>query len=55
MKRKLIRPGVEKDAAIARGVASDPDTAPDLSAPVAGIVRRLGRPPKAKPKVSADD
>jgi uncharacterized protein (DUF4415 family) len=52
MGAKLIRPSVEEDAAIARGVASDPDAAPDLSAPVAGIVRRPGRPPKANRKVS---
>jgi uncharacterized protein (DUF4415 family) len=52
MKEKLIRPSVEEDAVIAQGVASDPDAAPDMSAPIAGIVRRLGRPPKANPKVS---
>jgi uncharacterized protein (DUF4415 family) len=52
MKEKLVRPNVEEDTAIAQGIASDPDAAPDLSAPVPGIVRRLGRPPKANPKVS---
>ena len=52
MKEKLIRPSAEEDAAIARGIASDPDAAPDMSAPIPGIVRRLGRPPKANPKVS---
>ena len=40
MKEKLIRPDEAEDAAIARGIASDPDAAPDLSAPVLGIVRR---------------
>ncbi len=52
MVAKLIRPSVEDDAAIARGIASDPDAAPDMSAPVPGIVRRPGRPTKANPKVS---
>lgn len=52
MKEKLVRPNRDEDAAIARGIASDADAAPDLSAPIAGIVRRLGRPPKASPKVS---
>jgi uncharacterized protein (DUF4415 family) len=52
MKEKLVRPTSREDAAIARGIASDPDAAPDLSAPTEGIVRRLGRPPKANPKVS---
>jgi uncharacterized protein (DUF4415 family) len=52
MRQRLIRPSVEEDAAIARGVASDPEAAPDMSAPVAGIVRRPGRPPMANPKVS---
>ena len=42
MKEKLIRPDEAEDAAIARGIASDPDAAPDLSAPVPGIVRRPG-------------
>jgi uncharacterized protein (DUF4415 family) len=52
MKEKLLRPTSREDAAISRGIASDPDAAPDLSAPIEGIVRRLGRPPKASPKVS---
>jgi uncharacterized protein (DUF4415 family) len=52
MKQKLIRPSVEDDDAIARAIASDPDAAPDMSAPVAGIIRRPGRPPKADAKVS---
>jgi uncharacterized protein (DUF4415 family) len=52
MKTKLRRPSALEDARIARGMAADPDAAPDLSAPVAGIVRRMGRPPKADRKVS---
>jgi hypothetical protein len=48
----LVRPSREDDAAIARGIALGPGSAPDLSPPVAGIVRWLGRPPKAEPKVS---
>jgi uncharacterized protein (DUF4415 family) len=52
MGAKLIRPSVEDDAVIAQGITSDPDVAPDLSAPSAGIVRRPGRPPKPNPKVS---
>ena len=51
MKGRLIRPTAEEDAKIASGIAADPDAAPDLSEPVAGIVR-LGRPPKADRKVS---
>ncbi len=39
-------------ARIARGIAADPDAAPDLYEPVRGIVRRLGRPPKADREVS---
>jgi uncharacterized protein (DUF4415 family) len=52
MKSRLLRPTPEEDAEIARGIANDPDAAPDLSAPVAGIVRRPGRPLKSNPKVS---
>jgi uncharacterized protein (DUF4415 family) len=52
MREKLVRPTASEDARIARGIAADPDAAPDLSKPVAGIVRRLGRPPKADRKVS---
>ncbi|MFZ0606019.1 MAG: BrnA antitoxin family protein [Roseiarcus sp.] len=37
---------------MARGIDADPDTAPDLSGPVPGIVRRPGRPPRADRKVS---
>ncbi len=42
MREKFIRPGADEDARIARGIAADPDAAPDLSKPVAGIVRRVG-------------
>jgi len=52
MKGKLERPSPREDAEIARGIAADPDAAPDLSRPVPGIVRRIGRPLKADPKVS---
>ena len=52
MKEKLIRPNADDDARIARGAAADPDAAPDLSATVAGIIRRVGRPPKPNRKVS---
>jgi len=53
MRGKLVRPTVSEEAEIARGIAVDPDAAPDLSKPVPGIVRRLGRPPKSDRKVSA--
>jgi uncharacterized protein (DUF4415 family) len=52
MRGKLVRPTRSDDARIARGIAADPDSAPDLSKPVAGIVRRPGRPPKANRKIS---
>jgi len=52
MKRKLHHPTPEEDAEIARGILADPDAAPDLSEPVPGIVRRMGRPPAALPKVA---
>jgi len=52
MRKKLIRPSADEDASIARGIAADPDAAPDLSEPVPGIVRRFGRPPKPDRKVS---
>jgi uncharacterized protein (DUF4415 family) len=52
MKKKLIRPSADEDRRIAAEIISDPDAAPDLSKPVAGIVRRAGRPPKATPKVA---
>ncbi len=52
MRSKLVRPSPEEDLEIARGIASDPDAAPDLSQPVPGIVRRVGRPNKIDAKVS---
>ena len=52
MRKKLIRPSADEDASIARGIAADPDAAPDLSEPVHGIVRRFGRPPKPDSKAS---
>jgi uncharacterized protein (DUF4415 family) len=52
MRGKLVRPTRSDDARIARGIAADPDSAPDLSKPMAGIVRRPGRPPKANRKIS---
>ena len=52
MRGRLERPRPREDAQIARAIASDPDAAPDLSRPVPGIVRRIGRPVKADPKVS---
>jgi len=52
MRGKLERPSPREDAQIARAIAADPDAAPDLSRPVSGIARRIGRPVKADPKVS---
>jgi uncharacterized protein (DUF4415 family) len=52
MREKLGRPNAKEDARIARGIAADPDAAPDLSKPVEGIVRRVGRPLKPDRKVS---
>lgn len=52
MRTKLVRPTADEDVGIARGIAADPDAAPDLSEPVAGIVRRPGRPLKVDRKVS---
>jgi uncharacterized protein (DUF4415 family) len=52
MKKRLARPSPDEDAQIAKGIAADPDAAPDLSKPLAGVIRRRGRPPKANPKVS---
>ena len=52
MNTKLVRPTASEDERIMHGVAADPDAAPDLSNPVAGIIRRIGRPPKADRKVS---
>ncbi|HZZ59890.1 MAG TPA: BrnA antitoxin family protein [Roseiarcus sp.] len=51
MKGKLTQPTASEDAKIARGVAADPEAAPDLSQPVPGIVRRVGRPLKPDRKV----
>ena len=50
MKRKIQYPTVEDDAKIAIAIADDPDAAPDLSMPMPGIVRRVGRPKLARPK-----
>ena len=52
MKQKLLRPSPDEDARIARGIAADPDAAPDLSTPHPGVVRRVGRPSKPNRKVS---
>lgn len=52
MREKLIRPTRSENARIARGIAADPDSPPDLSEPVSGVVRRLGRPLKSDRKVS---
>jgi uncharacterized protein (DUF4415 family) len=52
MNQKFIRPSPEEDARIARGIAADPDAAPDLSRPHPGVVRRVGRPLKPNGKVS---
>jgi uncharacterized protein (DUF4415 family) len=52
MRERLVRPTAEEDARIARGIAADPDAAPDLSVPLPGIVRRPGRPAKADRKIS---
>ena len=52
MKSRLLRPTSEEDAEIARGIERDPDAAPDLSEPVPGIVRKVGRPAKPDAKIS---
>jgi uncharacterized protein (DUF4415 family) len=52
MKERLVHPTAEEDARIARGISADPDAPPDLSEPIPGIIRRLGRPPTAHRKVS---
>jgi uncharacterized protein (DUF4415 family) len=52
MRQKLVRPTRSEDARIARGIAADPDSAPDLSESIVGLIRRRGRPPKAEPKIS---
>jgi uncharacterized protein (DUF4415 family) len=50
--KKLIRPKADEDARIAEAIACDPDSAPDMSGEIAGIVRRPGRPPKANRKTA---
>ncbi len=52
MRNKLHHPSPEEDEAIARGIAGDPDSAPDMSMERPGIVRRVGRPSKLDPKIS---
>ena len=52
MRMRLIRPTAREDEKIGRAIAADPDAAPDLSTPVAGVIRRQGRPPKPDRKVS---
>jgi len=52
MREKLVCPTAGEDARIGRGIAADPDAAPELSEPVAGIARRLGRPLKPDRKIS---
>lgn len=49
MKTRLIRPKANEDAAIAAGIAADPDAAPDMSRAARGIVAR-GRPKLESPK-----
>jgi uncharacterized protein (DUF4415 family) len=51
VRQKLVRPTRSEDARIARGIAADPDSAPDLSESIVGLTRRRGRPPKAEPKI----
>ncbi len=52
MRTKLIRPTAHQEEKIARAIAADPDAAPDLSSPVAGVTHRQGRSPKPDSKVS---
>ena len=52
MRTKLVRPTASEDFEIARGIAADPTRRRTLSAPVAGVVRRPGRPLKPDRKVS---
>ncbi len=52
MREKLVRPTASEDLRIGRGISANPDAAPDLSEPVAGIVGRLGRPLKPDRKIS---
>jgi uncharacterized protein (DUF4415 family) len=51
----LILPTPEEDAAVNRGIAADPDTYELSAREIAelkplGTTRRMGRPPKEKPK-----
>lgn len=50
-KRKLVMPTPEEDAAINAGIAADPDTY-ELGAEEFKRLKRIGRPPKASPKVA---
>ena len=50
-KRKLVMPTLEEDVAINAGIAEDPSTY-ELNAEEFRQLRRLGRPPKAQPKVA---
>ena len=49
--RKIHLPTDEEEAAIAAGIAADPDTFEPTDAQFAAM-RRIGRPPKDEPKVS---
>jgi uncharacterized protein (DUF4415 family) len=57
IKRKLIRPSDEEDAAIKRGIAADPDS-PELTAEQIAQMKprsaRMGRPPAAVTKVATN-
>ncbi|GAA5235835.1 BrnA antitoxin family protein [Verticiella sediminum] len=50
-KRRLIVPTPEEDAAINAGIAADLDTY-ELGADEFKQLKRIGRPPKASPKVA---
>lgn len=50
--RKLIRNTAEEEAAIARGIAADPDTFEPTDEQFAQMKRRGGRPKLANPKVA---
>lgn len=49
---RLIRNTPEEEAAIARGIAADPDTVEPTDAQFAQMKRRGGRPKLANPKVA---
>ena len=51
LRTKLVRPTSDEDARIAEAITTDPDAAPDISEPLAGVIRR-GRPIKSDRKVS---